>query len=76
MWDLLHLLDLGPLDTDPIIQVCWPSQYSKSTLPLQLLVDHLGDKLQDSSSPAFTLKPKRNIDANILWLKIEHRSTN
>lgn len=61
VWDLLHLLDLGPLDTDPIIQ---------------LLVDHLGGKLQDSSSPAFTLKPKRNIDANILWLKIEHRSTN
>jgi len=61
VWDLLHLLDLGPLDTDPIIQ---------------LLVDHLGGKLQDASSPAFTLKPKRNIDANILWLKIEHRSTN
>ena len=46
-----------------------------STLPLQLLVDHLGDKLQDSSSSSFTLKPKRNIDANILWLKIKHRST-
>merc|ERR1711928_111225 len=61
VWDLLHLLDLGPLETDPIIQ---------------LLVDQLGDKLKDSSGPAFILEPKRNIDANILWLKLKHRSTN
>ena len=63
VWDLLQLLDLQPLETDPIIQ---------------LLLEHLGDKLgvdgEDSSSQS-SLEPKRNVDANILWLKLNHKSS-
>ena len=76
MWDLLHLLDLGPLETDPIIQVFFKLGSPFLNSNPQLLVDQLGDKLKDSSGPAFILEPKRNIDANILWLKFKHRSTN
>ena len=76
MWDLLHLLDLGPLETDPIIQVFFKLGSPFLNLNPKLLVDQLGDKLKDSSGPAFILEPKRNIDANILWLKLKHRSTN
>ena len=76
MWDLLHLLDLGPLETDPIIQVFLKLESAFLNSNPQLLVDQLGDKLKDSSGPAFILEPKRNIDANILWLKLKHRSTN
>ena len=65
IWDLLELLNLQPLETDPIIQ---------------LLLDHLGDKLdvisEDGSSvtSSSSLEPKRNVDANILWLKLNHKS--
>jgi len=63
VWDLLQLLDLQPLETDPIIQ---------------LLLEHLGDKLgvegEDSCSKS-SLEPKRNVDANILWLKLNHKSS-
>lgn len=64
VWDLLELLNLQPLETDPIIQ---------------LLLEHLGDKLDieteagDDSSKR-CLRPKRNLDSNILWLKLNHKS--
>jgi len=64
VWDLLELLNLQPLETDPIIQ---------------LLLEHLGDKLdveiedEDNNSKR-CLKPKRNLDSNILWLKLNHKS--
>merc|ERR1711915_1028790 len=63
IWDLLELLNLQPLETDPIIQ---------------LLLDHLGDKLDVISEEGLSvtssssLEPKRNVDANILWLKLNH----
>jgi len=53
LWTFLHLLDLGPLESDPLIG---------------LLLDHLGDKLGTGETEF--LKPKRNLDANILWLKM------
>jgi len=65
VWDLLELLNLQPLETDPIIQ---------------LLLEHLGDKLDietedcDGSSKT-CLRPKRNLDSNILWLKLNHKSS-
>jgi len=63
VWELLELLNLQPLETDPIIQ---------------LLLEHLGDKLdvagEDRNSDN-SLKPKRNLDANILWLKLNHKSS-
>jgi len=79
IWDLLDLLDLRPLESDPIIQ---------------LVLDHLGTSLtvHDDSAGVFDvvrnktdgrlrledisrkepLKPKRNVDKNILWLKLNH----
>ena len=61
VWNLLELLNLQPLETDPIIQ---------------LLLEHLGDKLdvdgEDSDSNQ-SLRPKRSVDANILWLKLNHK---
>eukprot|EP00092_Neocalanus_flemingeri_P022609 GFUD01024522.1.p1 GENE.GFUD01024522.1~~GFUD01024522.1.p1 ORF type:complete len:985 (+),score=312.04 GFUD01024522.1:63-3017(+) len=63
VWDLLELLDLQPLETDPIIQ---------------LLLEHLGDKLDvagEENSSHCILEPKRNLDANILWLKLNHKSS-
>ena len=81
VWDLLQLLDLSPLESDPIIQ---------------LVLDHLGTNLtvDDDSTGIFEvvrgnrdgrlrledvsrkepLRPKRNADKNILWLKLNHRS--
>ena len=56
LWDLLELLDLGPLETDPLIQ---------------LVVEYLGDKL--TASPGVALEPRRNLDRNILALKLQHR---
>ena len=63
VWDLLELLNLQPLETDPIIQ---------------LLLEHLGDKLavetEDGDiSEKKCLKPKRHLDSNILWLKLNHK---
>jgi len=61
IWDLLELLDLPPLETDPIIQ---------------LLLDHQADLLQQDTSstkPEVAFSPKRSLDANILWLKLNHR---
>ena len=61
VWDLLHLLDLGPLETDPIIQ---------------LLVEHMGGRLehqvehqehQEKHQPtAWPFRPRRNLDLNLL----------
>ena len=56
IWDLLELLDLGPLETDPLIQ---------------LVVEYLGDKL--TASPGVALEPRRNLDRNILTLKLQHK---
>jgi len=53
LWNFLDLLDLGPLESDPLVE---------------LLLDHLGDKL--GSGETQFLKPKRNLDQNILWLKL------
>ncbi len=62
IWDFLELLDLQPLEADPIIQ---------------LLVEHMGDKLTASSGKkgdiALCFKPRRSVDANILWLKLNCR---
>ena len=63
VWDLLEMLDLQPLETDPIIE---------------LLLEHLGDKLDvagEETSSHGSLEPKRNLDANILWLKLNHKSS-
>ena len=64
IWDLLELLNLQPLETDPIIQ---------------LMLEHLGDKLdvvtdEGVSDGIQCLKSKRNVDINILWLKLNHKS--
>ena len=81
VWDLLQLLDLSPLESDPIIQ---------------LVLDHLGTNLtvEDDSAGTFDvvrderdgrlrledvsrkepLRPRRNVDRNILLLKLSHRS--
>ena len=58
IWDLLELLDLGPLETDPLIQ---------------LVVEYLGDKLTASPGVALDLEPRRNLDRNILTLKLQHK---
>jgi len=62
VWDLLVLLDLQPLETDPLIH---------------LLLEYLGDKLDvvsdDEDNFDQRLKPKRNVDSNILWLKLNHK---
>ena len=62
VWDLLVLLDLQPLETDPLIN---------------LLLEYLGDKLDvvsdDEDNFDQRLKPKRNVDSNILWLKLNHK---
>jgi len=76
IWSLIELLDLHPLETDPIIQ---------------LVLDHLGEdlrvkgedtgdmevstlgsrlKVQDTD-PGHLLLPQRNVDKNILWLKMK-----
>ena len=55
VWHLLHLLDLPPLETDPLIQ---------------LLIDHLGEDLARDQ-----LRPRRNLDINILELKLQQRPT-
>ena len=76
IWSLIELLDLHPLETDPIIQ---------------LVLDHLGEELrvkgEDSgdmevstsgsrlkvqdTDPGHLLLPQRNVDKNILWLKMK-----
>ncbi len=62
IWDFLELLDLQPLEADPVIK---------------LLVEHMGDKLTTSSGKkgdiALCFKPRRSVDANILWLKLNCR---
>jgi len=81
IWSLLELLDLHPLETDPIIQ---------------LVLDHLGRSLTvtgedkgemtvvgadevnktklkvEDRGPGHNLVPLRNVDKNILWLKLNH----
>ena len=81
IWSLLELLDLHPLETDPIIQ---------------LVLDHLGRSLTvtgedqgdmtitgaddnnktrlkvEDKGPGHNLVPLRNVDKNILWLKLNH----
>ena len=76
IWDFLDLLDLQPLEADPVIE---------------LLVQHMGNKLtttgttercegsgtelsaRESKEVNSFFKPKRNVDANILWLKLNCR---
>jgi len=59
IWNLLDLLDLSPLETDPVIE---------------LLLVHLQDKIGRNEDDISTyLQPKRNLDANILYLKLNHR---
>jgi len=58
VWDLLDLLDLQPLESDPL---------------LQLILDHLGDKLRlETKEQESLLSPRRSLDSNILWLKLNH----
>jgi len=60
LWDLLVLLELEPLETDPLID---------------LLVNHIKDKEGGGGDTTSFLKPKRSLDANILQLKLQHPIT-
>ncbi len=56
LWDLLALLDLSPIETDPLIHMI-----------VQNLVHTNGG---DSNQICEKLRPKRSVDANILELKL------
>jgi len=85
VWALLHLLDLPPVETDAVIQLVVdhlghrleassthssspPSSSTHSSSPSS-------SSTLSSSNPSssFQPKPKRSVDANILWLKLNHR---
>jgi hypothetical protein len=62
LWDLLALLDLSPLETDPLIHMI-----------VQNLVDTTPG---DPNQIRHKLRPKRSLDANILELKLNYLVSN
>jgi len=80
VWDLLELLDLSPLESDPIIQLVLDQLGTSLTVRDDSagVFDVVRDqrdgrlRLEDISSKE-PLKPKRNLDKNILWLKLNSR---
>ena len=80
IWSLLHLLNLQPLDTDPLITrvldqlgTCLHVANTDSG-PLTVTGPSLEARLRVEEDPASieTLQPVRNVDKNILWLKLNH----
>ena len=81
VWDLLELLDLSPLESDPIIQLVLEHLGSNLTVEedsagtFEVLRDERDGRLKlEDVSRKEPLRPKRNADRNILWLKLNHRS--
>ena len=81
VWHLLQLLDLSPLESDPIIQLVLEHLGTNLTVEDDSagIFDVVSDerdgrlRLEDVSSKE-PLRPRRNLDKNILWLKLNHRS--
>ena len=80
VWSLLELLDLDPLHTDQVISVVL-EQLGSSLLvtntdsgPLRVTGPGLGARLrvEEDQGETKTLEPIRNVDKNILWLKLNH----
>ena len=81
VWDLLELLDLSPLESDPIIQLVLEHLGTNLTVEedsagtFEVLRDERDGRLRlEDVSRKEPLRPKRNADRNILWLKLNHRS--
>ena len=82
VWDLLELLDLAPLETDPIIELLLDHLGTSLTVlggdtgPLEVVRGgHSGARLQvKDTGGGDTLEPRRNVDRNILWLKLQCRA--
>ena len=80
VWSLLELLDLDPLHTDQVISVVLEQLGSRLLVtntdsgPLRVTGPGLESRLRVEEDPAETktLEPIRNVDKNILWLKLNH----
>ena len=81
VWHLLQLLDLSPLESDPIIQLVLEHLGTNLTVEedsagkFEVLRDERDGRLRlEDVSRKEPLRPRRNADKNILWLKMNHRS--